>query len=97
MINKYLHSVSIVLAILLNHGYLEAQIVLEGNIYEKSTMKPLEHAVVTLSDISGDDIIAYKQSDSKGFFRLQTTDFKDTLRLSVALLGYSTDSRLVTS
>lgn len=56
----------------------------------------MSHVVITLSDISGNDIIAYKQSDDNGFFRLQITNFNDTLRLSVSLLGYSSESRLVT-
>jgi hypothetical protein len=84
------------LGVLLNPCYLTAQFVIEGTVYEKTTQKPLSHAVITLLEIAGNDIVAYKQSDKDGYFRLQTPAFKDTLRLSVALLGYSSESRLVT-
>ncbi|GHT53927.1 TonB-dependent receptor [Bacteroidia bacterium] len=97
MINKHLYSACFIFWTLLNPGYLAAQVVIEGSIYEKTTKEPLSHAVITLSDISGNDIVAYKQSDKNGFFSLQTAAFNDTLKLSVSLLGYSSESRLVTA
>jgi hypothetical protein len=96
-VNKYVYTTCIIFWTLLNSSHLAAQIVIEGNIYEKATNEPLSYVMVTLSDISGNDIIAYKQSDKNGFFRLQTATFQDTLKLSVSLLGYSSESRLITA
>lgn len=75
---------------LLFPALLHAQVVYRGVVTDADTNEPLEMATVKLVSGNGEVLIGYTFTDAGGRFSVKTERQRDSLRLTVSMLGYET-------